>query len=183
MLSPIESTLSWMSYADRFKEGLARPGKTRKGASDAMGISVQAVGQIANGQTKAATAENNAAAAIYFGCDPSWLATGKGSPGWSNESGDVPSWTAPATVAATLDRLGELLARAEPSTREAVAQLLLRYAQDPDQGKRIAQAIELLLTEGGGGTPPAHEAPRELRGQRIEEGVPPPRPLPKKAAS
>ena len=51
-----------------------------------MGISKQAVGQIANGITKSATAENNAAAAAYFGCDPTWLASGKGSPAWNDAS-------------------------------------------------------------------------------------------------
>ena len=65
-----------MSYADRFKEGLARPGKDRAGAAKAIGISKQAVGQIANGITKSATAENNATAAAYFGC--------KGSPAWAD---------------------------------------------------------------------------------------------------
>lgn len=87
MLVLIESTLSRVTYAERFKKGLARPGKTRAGAAQAMGISVQAVGQIVSGKTKAATAENNAAAAVYFGCDPSWLATGKGLPGWSDQGG------------------------------------------------------------------------------------------------
>lgn len=84
MLAIAERTLSGVTtYADRFQQGLARPGKSRAGAAKAMGISVQAVGQIALGRTKAATAENNAAAAIYFGCDPTWLATGKGSPRWN----------------------------------------------------------------------------------------------------
>lgn len=76
-----------MSYADRFKQGLARPGKTRAGAAKAMGISVQAVGQIVRGETKAANAVNNATAAAYFGCDPSWLASGKGVPNWSAAPG------------------------------------------------------------------------------------------------
>lgn len=49
----------------------------------AMGISKQAVGQIVAGKTKSATAANNARAAAYFGCDPDWLATGRGAPGWS----------------------------------------------------------------------------------------------------
>ena len=84
MIDDVESTLSWVTYADRFKEGLARPGKDRAGAAKAIGISKQAVGQIANGITKSATAENNAAAAAYFGCDPTWLASGKGHPNWAD---------------------------------------------------------------------------------------------------
>jgi phage repressor protein C with HTH and peptisase S24 domain len=85
MISIDERTLSLVSYGERFKQGLARPGKDRAGAARAMGVSIQAVGQIVNGKTKAATAENNAAAAAYFGCDPSWLASGRGSPLWADD--------------------------------------------------------------------------------------------------
>lgn len=185
MLASLESTLSCVTYADRFSEGLARPGKTRKGVADAMGVSVQAVGQIVNGQTKAATAENNAAAAAYFACDPTWLATGKGSPRWG-ELGPVTRVTQESvaeaqTVAATINRMGELLAKANPSTRDAVTKLLLEYSQDPDRGQRIAQAIELLLgnekvvqPEQGDKHAPAR------RGTTIEEGVAPPAPKPQK---
>src|SRR3990167_3099858 len=93
MLAALESTLADVSsYAERFREGLGRPGKSRKGAAAAIGISVQAVGAIANGKSKSATAENNVSAAAYFGCDANWLATGRGDPGWRadlvlNESG------------------------------------------------------------------------------------------------
>lgn len=68
-----------MNYGDRLKEALARSGKDRKGLATAMGISVQAVGGVINGGTKAFTAENNARAASYLGVNPSWLATGEGS--------------------------------------------------------------------------------------------------------
>lgn len=45
----------------------------------------------------------------------------------------------------TLARLGQALERAKPQTRAAVADLLSRYAQDPAQGKSLAQAIEMLV--------------------------------------
>lgn len=76
------------TYADRFSEALEQPGKTVAGVADAMGVSRQAVYSIKRGQTKAATAENNAAAALYFSCDPSWLATGKGKPNWGQIKSD-----------------------------------------------------------------------------------------------
>lgn len=78
------STLECMPYGDRFKEGLARPGRSRAGVAKAMGVSQQAVYAIVAGKTKSATAENNAAAAAYFGCDPTWLASGKGRPNWNS---------------------------------------------------------------------------------------------------
>lgn len=49
------------------------------------------------------------------------------------------------TVAETIERLGALLAAANPSTRESVADLLLNYSRDPAQGAQIIKAIELLL--------------------------------------
>lgn len=76
------------TYADRFNEALEQPGKTVAGVSEAMGISRQAVYAIKRGQTKAATAENNAAAALYFNCDPTWLASGKGQPSWGQIKSD-----------------------------------------------------------------------------------------------
>jgi transcriptional regulator with XRE-family HTH domain len=78
MLDDSESILEPMStYADRFNEALEQPGKTVAGVAAAMGISKQAVYAIKRGQTKSATADNNAAAAMYFNCNPSWLASAK----------------------------------------------------------------------------------------------------------
>lgn len=50
-----------------------------------------------------------------------------------------------ATLTETLDRLGDLLATASPKTRGDVAALLASYARDPSEGKRLAQAIDVLL--------------------------------------
>lgn len=52
-----------------------------------------------------------------------------------------------ASIGQTLERLGALLEKVDDKTRQDVAALLLRYAQDPAQGKRLAQAIEILLGE------------------------------------
>lgn len=48
--------------------------------ANAIGISVQSVGQAINGQTKALSAENNARAARFLRVDSFWLATGEGDP-------------------------------------------------------------------------------------------------------
>jgi hypothetical protein len=87
MLEAEETILSAVpTYADRFNEALARPGKNRSGVAKAMGVSPQAVRAIVIGETKSATAANNAAAAAYFGCDATWLAAGIGSPDWLETS-------------------------------------------------------------------------------------------------
>jgi len=50
-----------------------------------------------------------------------------------------------ANVGHLLDQLGTLLEKADTKTRNAVADLLLRYAQDPADGQRLKMAIEVLL--------------------------------------
>jgi transcriptional regulator with XRE-family HTH domain len=50
-------------------------------------------------------------------------------------------------IAKTINRVGDLLAKASPNTRDAVMKLLLEYAQNPDQGPRLSQAMALLLED------------------------------------
>lgn len=132
----------------------------------------------ADGTRTARTVGDKAATAIedafklgrgWFDADDATMPTSK----------PVPAAPQEQTVAATLDRLGELLAKADPKTRDAVAQLLMSYAQDPDQGKRIAQAIEVLLGKDEPPNAPA-EAPKALRGKLIREGVAAPVARPRK---
>jgi transcriptional regulator with XRE-family HTH domain len=63
----------------------------------------------------------------------------------SAERGNAKESPHPQTIAATLERLGDLLMKASPKTRAAVADLLARYAQDPSSGQSLARAIELLV--------------------------------------
>lgn len=117
MLFAPESTLEAVrTYADRFNAGLARPGKSRKGAAEAIGISVQAVGAIANGNPKSATAENNVAAANYFGCDANWLATGKGEPAWRP---DLMLSAADGEVVAVIEAKSQVAKPPEPPKPDA----------------------------------------------------------------
>ena len=59
----------------------------------------------------------------------------------------------PPTLTETLDALASQLARADPSVRDAVARLMLRYLDSPAAGAKIARAIEQLLD--GADDPPA----------------------------
>lgn len=56
--------------------------EARAKVAKALGISVQAVGQVltSTSETKALTAQNNARAARFLKVDPHWLATGEGVP-------------------------------------------------------------------------------------------------------
>lgn len=71
-------------YGERLKEAMKlaklpeREGRAR--LATALGISVQAVGMVINGQTKAFAAEQSARAARFLEVDHFWLATGEGEP-------------------------------------------------------------------------------------------------------
>lgn len=67
-----------MSYGQRLKTALDHSGKGRKELAEAIGRSVQAVGDVINGKSKAFTAENNAKAAEFLKVNSFWLATGEG---------------------------------------------------------------------------------------------------------
>lgn len=142
-------------YGERLQAAMDARGAKRKDLAAAIGVSAQAVGDVIRGKSLAFTAENNAKTARFLRINPDWLATGEG----PVEIGHAPvALTLPmptvyatggpgteATLGQTLERLGQLLDRADEKTRTDVAALLSRYAQNPAEGKRLAQAIEILL--------------------------------------
>ena len=142
------------TYGERLAEALTVAKKNRKDLADAMDISVQAIGDAIRGKTAAFTAENNAKAAKLLKVNPNWLAgmdeemALPSADGVSNVQSALTNTT--PSLAVTLAHLGELLQRASPKTRAVVADLLGRYAQDPINGKSIAQAIELLINAEAG---------------------------------
>lgn len=71
-------TLVRMDYRSRLKTAMKLAQADRRALADALGISVQAVGMVLAGTTKALTAENSAKAARFLGVDAHWLATGEG---------------------------------------------------------------------------------------------------------
>lgn len=78
ILSRILLTIPAMTYGDRLAAAISDAGKSRADIAKAVGVSVQAVGQVIRGDSAAFTAENNAAAAIALEVNPNWLANGKG---------------------------------------------------------------------------------------------------------
>lgn len=85
--------------------------------------------------------------------NPQWLLKGTAPMLLSEEAGDpghaldrVPSHRIEQRpLAELLDELSRRLALADPSVREEVTRLVLRYMENPQAGARIAQAIDLLL--------------------------------------
>lgn len=68
------------TYGERLEEALKIAGRERKELCAAVGITLQALGQVISGKTKALTAENSARAARFLQVDHFWLATGEGAP-------------------------------------------------------------------------------------------------------
>lgn len=67
-----------MTFAERLAAAMGRANATPRSLSNALGVSVQAIGQTLSGATRALTAENCAKAAHFLGVDQYWLATGLG---------------------------------------------------------------------------------------------------------
>lgn len=68
------------TYGERLKEAIQIAKSSRRALGEALGVSVQAIGDVINGKTKAFTAENNAKAATFLRVDATWLAIGEGEP-------------------------------------------------------------------------------------------------------
>ena len=132
------------------QRGVLRPSEIAK----ALGEVQQTV---KNWETRGVSRKGAMAAQEVFGIDVNWLATGEGTmqppalptspllrradvgPAVAGGGGPTP------TIETLLVQLGDLLMTADDKTRAAVADLLLRYAQNPADGERLAQAIGVLL--------------------------------------
>lgn len=81
IISELPGTLSRMpDFGTRLTKALALADTSQRELAAELGISVQAVGQVISGKTKAMTAENTAKAARFLKISPLWLATGEGQP-------------------------------------------------------------------------------------------------------
>lgn len=144
-------------YGSRLKKARNHAGLTQVELSKKTGIpqsTISTAERIGNGSGETPVY------AQACGVDALWLATGNGemlpppaqlpvptqNKATSTTSVEDGAINSGATLGQTLDRLGQLLEKADAKTRNDVAALLLRYAQDPAQGKRLAQAIEILLS-------------------------------------
>lgn len=91
MLNLRESNLYCMNtYGERLEHALALAKKDRAALGKELGISIQAIGQVIAGKTKALTAENSVRAARFLDVDQVWLATGEGHPQTHKETS--PRW-------------------------------------------------------------------------------------------
>ena len=78
MLSGHPVKIPGMSFQDRLQAAIARANATPKTLASALGVSVQAIGQVLSGSTRALTAENCVKAALFLGVRTEWLAADLG---------------------------------------------------------------------------------------------------------
>lgn len=91
-----------MSYGDRLKQAMTAAKVSRRTLATSLGMSVQAVGQVIAGKTKALDATHHTRAAIELHCDPLWLATGRPAPATALTTGERPPVSAYDTLTAAL---------------------------------------------------------------------------------
>lgn len=77
------------TYGNRLHEALLLANRDRQDLADVLAVSVQAIGQVISGKTRALTAANSERAARFLRVDPYWLATGEGSPNWEAGFGPI----------------------------------------------------------------------------------------------
>jgi transcriptional regulator with XRE-family HTH domain len=145
-----------IEYKDRLIEAMKLSEMTVAGLAKALGMSYQGVKKVVNGKSASFGLTNNQRAAQALGVNADWLAGGQGRMSAREHPIDVegnptsaisPPVSTPLTSAQTIDRLGQLLSKADEKTRNAAAAMLLQYAQDPADGKRLADAIAVLLAD------------------------------------
>lgn len=141
MADTFRSMVKASTFADRLTEALKTSGKSRadlakrlySDTKQAVGVSVQAVGQALDGTTKSFSANNTARAARFLGVDFYWLATGEGvaRPADTNE----------APVDQLVYRLGVALQAMDDLARTTAGSLLAQLASRPEDAHRIADLI------------------------------------------
>jgi transcriptional regulator with XRE-family HTH domain len=115
-------------YGDRLAEAIRLskiPEKEARAKLAAkLGVSVQAVGQVLGGTTKALTAENSAKAARFLNVDHYWLATGEGDPRPQGLSEEARAWAArfDKLTAAEKEKFSALLVVARDGVPDAVVE-------------------------------------------------------------
>lgn len=135
------------TYQNRLLKATAAAKKTRTELANSLGITVQAIGSVLNGNTKELTAANNAKAAKFLGCDPDWLALGTGEMKrtGTNQVQENKS-NAYITAEQALRTIENYITQLEPVERQEAAALLNMFATS--MRPTTKQDLIALLTKG-----------------------------------
>lgn len=150
-----------METKDMIKAGRQRLGMTHQAFADAVGVSRGAVQQWEKGDTAPTRRHQPRVAAILdisVGELMGHVAIEEGAPTRSEPDQSQAQFQIqsqlfsqqtqqPSGIRQAIDSIGQLLGAVDERTRRLITELLLRYAQRPDDGDKVAQAIELLVSD------------------------------------
>jgi transcriptional regulator with XRE-family HTH domain len=132
------------TYGQRLGFALRETKKDRKGLAAAMGISVQAIGQVIRGGTGAFTSENNSKACTYLGVNPDWLATGEGDFLAKKHEADHSSGSF-HDLEHTLIDLGRHLASMSEAGRKMAMLAITEFGEGRMSAASVAETLQTLL--------------------------------------
>lgn len=138
------------NYGQRLATALKAENKSRKDLATALGISVQAVGDVIRGKTNSFTAENNAKAAVFLKVSPNMLA-GVEKPEVMVSIPTTYYVTKPLnfqepTIAEALRKLGAVIAESDELTRAQIKPILEQLFRQPDKAAELGRRLEATAT-------------------------------------
>lgn len=140
------------TYQERLLAAMASARVDRKSLAKHLGIAVQSVGQVLNGDSRMFDAVNHSKACELLGCRPVWLATGSGPMRVAAAPGPLTAEEPPRPymdLRATVAHLGRLLAEHDELVRSPSADLLASLARNPALAAEIARMIDALIGARG----------------------------------
>lgn len=137
------------TYGQRLAEALKAAKKSRRELATALGISVQAVGDVIRGDTIAFTAENNAKAALFLGVSPNRLAGVdrdfrlKAASAPQHGAATAPLNFQEPTISEAFAKLGMVIASADELTRAQIKPLFDQLFKSPEQAQELGRRLEV----------------------------------------
>lgn len=132
-----------LTYGQRLQHAITEKKSSRAAVAKAVGVSVQAVGQVIRGDTGAFTAENNAKAAKGLHINSHWLATGDGNMELADTS-LAGSSHSPSSASATLTTGVASIAGGRVAMDLAAALQVVAYAAKSVDATARAHALDLI---------------------------------------
>lgn len=138
------------TYGQRLADALKAANKSRKELAAALGISVQAVGDVIRGNTISFTAENNAKAALFLKVSPNKLAGIEKEPRILFDNAPYgatnPLNFQEPTISEALRKLGMVIADSDELTRAQIKPILDQLFRAPEQALELGRRLEATAT-------------------------------------
>lgn len=134
---------------ERLQWALARkPGATQADLARACKVKAPSVTDWFSGKTKSLKADSLRLAASFLGVNRDWLQTGLGDPLGPRDHRNEKTTSEPAEIDSPktlIEKLGDVIAKADPISRAAIPALLNRLASNPEEAAEIGRKLESIL--------------------------------------